>query len=68
MIWFVLQIILLNRFLSGTGNGRRYKTDVNIHAYPTAAKERDFAKMVGEAISNACWFPAGNRKKAKGAC
>jgi hypothetical protein len=30
MIWFVLQIILFNRFLFGTGNGRRYKTDVNI--------------------------------------
>jgi hypothetical protein len=29
MIWFVLQIILLADVPFKTGNGRRYKTDVN---------------------------------------
>jgi len=38
MIWFVLQIIMFNLYLSGTGNGRRYKTGVNIHAELTLAR------------------------------
>jgi len=38
MIWFVLQIIMFNLYLFGTGNGRRYKTGVNIHAELTQAR------------------------------
>jgi hypothetical protein len=44
MIWSVLQIILFNRFLFGTGNGRRYKTDVNIEGMRAGWFTAGFAK------------------------